>query len=73
MQMLYMVKLWTIDFILECVWKKNKAFAYIVPIGDYNHLQCTYMLIALHKSPRLTSTILKEIHGFRQRHWETFY
>ena len=36
MQILYMVKLLTIDFILECIWKK-KAFAYRVPIGDYNY------------------------------------
>ena len=36
-----MVKLLTIDFILKCIWKKNhKAFAYRVPIGDYNYLQC---------------------------------
>ena len=42
MQILYMVKLLTIDFILECIWKKNnKAFAYRVPIGDYNYLQCS--------------------------------
>ena len=38
MQMLYMVKLLTIDVILECIWKKTpKAFAYRVPIGDYNY------------------------------------
>ena len=38
MQMLYMAKLLTIDFILECIWKKKtKAFAYRVPIGDYNY------------------------------------
>ena len=24
--------------------KQNKAFAYRVPIGDYNYLQCTYAL-----------------------------
>ena len=24
------------------VQNKNKAFAYRVPIGDYNYLQCTY-------------------------------
>ena len=37
MQILYMVKLLTIDFILKCIWKKKKAFAYRVPIGDYNY------------------------------------
>ena len=31
-----------LDFIRKCGWKKNKAFAYRVPIGDYNYLQCTY-------------------------------
>ena len=36
-----MVKLQIIDFILECIWKKNKAFAYRVSIGDYNYQQCT--------------------------------
>ena len=28
------------DFIRKCGWKKNKAFAYRVPIRDYNYLQC---------------------------------
>ena len=43
MQMLYKVKLLTIDFILEFIWKKNQAFAYRVPIGDYNYLQCIFL------------------------------
>ena len=34
-----MVKLQTIDFIRNAGTKK-KAFAYRVPIGDYNYLQC---------------------------------
>ena len=30
-----------IDFIRKCGYKKtNKAFAYRVPIGDYNYFQC---------------------------------
>ena len=45
MQMLYMVKLLTIEFILECIWKKTKAFPYRVPIGDYYYLQCVAKLI----------------------------
>ena len=35
-----MVKLQTIDVIRNAGTKKNKAFAYRVPIGDYNYLQC---------------------------------
>ena len=37
-----MVKQSTIDLLLECLWKKNKAFVYRVPIGDYNYLQCAF-------------------------------
>ena len=29
-----------IDFIRKCGYKKKKRFAYRVPIGDYNYLQC---------------------------------
>ena len=36
-----MVKLSTIDFIRNAGTKK--AFAYRVPIGDYNYLQCMYI------------------------------
>ena len=40
-----MVKLQTIDFIRNVGRKKTKAFAYRVPIGDYNNLQCTLNLL----------------------------
>ena len=43
-----MVKLQTIDFICKCGWKKNKAFAYRVPILNYNYLQCIMYLSSLY-------------------------